>query len=97
MAYKECASYRCKVLYDSVKRKANASGRSEYCSMSCYSFWSPAMRRASGNVGVKSREDLFRRAYNLKKKLGTTKASGVLGVSNSTLNRWSKLCDSEDT
>lgn len=87
-----CAGFSCTNIVTTHRVRQNINGRREYCSLSCYSRWSPAMRQVIARYPEYQQtpsglEALIR---DLRSEHGITGAAEILGFSRSTIGYWLK-------
>jgi len=87
---KFCEGYECQRSVTTHRVRQNIHGHREYCSLVCYSRWSPAMRAriAAFPMYNQSPNGLERLILDLRKEHGITGAAEVLGISRSTVSYW---------
>lgn len=85
-----CAGHECQNSITTHRVRQNVHGHREYCSLVCYSRWSPAMRTVVAHFPdyEQSPSGLESLIMDLKKENGIVGAAGILGISRSTVSYW---------
>ncbi len=94
VAVRFCAGHKCTNVVTTHKVRQNIARHREYCSLFCYSYWSPEMRNVIERFPSYDRSPAGLKALilDLKADAGITIAAEDLGVSRSTATYWLKKC-----